>query len=46
MICAFGILMQQMMKLGRDGQGTYAEQQTKHQADNGDSAAARLRMCC
>ena len=46
MICAFGILVQQVMKRGRNGQGADTEQQTKHQADNGDFADARLQRCC
>jgi hypothetical protein len=46
MICAFGILVQQVMKRGRNGQGAYAEQQTKHHADGGDFADAQLQRCC
>jgi len=45
MICALGILMQQVMKRGRNGQGVNTEQQTKHQADGGDFADPQLRMC-
>jgi hypothetical protein len=46
MICALGILVQQVMKRGRNGQGVYTEQQTKHHADGGDLADARLQRCC
>jgi len=45
MICTFRILVQQVMKRGRNGQGVYTEQQTKHHADGGDFADARLQRC-
>ena len=46
MICAFGILVQQVMKIRRNGQGIDAEQQSKHRADNDNSADACLLMYC
>jgi hypothetical protein len=44
MICILGILMQQVMKLRRDSERAYPEQQAKHQADDGDSADGQLPL--
>jgi hypothetical protein len=45
MICILGILMQQVMKWGRDSQRAYSEQQGKHHPDNRDPADAQLPLC-